>query len=270
MTAIDIDYAWRSLRDACTGRGDGMTPAVTIDADGRWRADGAVEPEAAALLDTLAPITRAGTVVGQLGQSLDGRIATITGASHYVTGAASRTHLHRLRALVDAVVVGAGTAQADDPRLTVRHVDGADPVRVVLDPNARVGPDRLLFTDGAAPTLHVVAQGRRACRGPGVETVAVAPDAAGALAPATLLAALAARGLRRVLVEGGGLTVSRFLAAGLLDRLHVVVAPMVIGSGRPAVTLAEIETLDAALRPPCCTHALDADTLFDLDLGGPG
>ena len=69
MTAIDIDYAWRSLRDACTGRGDGMTPAVTIDADGRWRADGAVEPEAAALLDTLAPITRAGTVVGQLVRS---------------------------------------------------------------------------------------------------------------------------------------------------------------------------------------------------------
>src|ERR1700754_3479338 len=79
-------------------------------------------------------------VVGQLGQSLDGRIATETGHSHYVNGPSGLAHLHRLRALVDAVVVGVGTALADDPQLTVRRVSGPQPARVVIDPNGRL-PD---------------------------------------------------------------------------------------------------------------------------------
>jgi len=99
-------------------------------------------------------------VIAQLGQTLDGRIATHSGHSHFVTGAEDIEHLHRLRALVDAVVVGAGTAISDDPQLTVRHVRGDNPVRVVLDPSGRVPSDRKLFQDGAAPTLWL--QSRRA------------------------------------------------------------------------------------------------------------
>src|SRR5262245_15144180 len=76
--------------------------------------------------------------VGQLGQSLDGRIATPSGHSHYINGPAGLAHLHRLRALVDAVVIGVGTALADDPQLTVRRVSGPQPVRVVIDPNGRL------------------------------------------------------------------------------------------------------------------------------------
>src|SRR4051812_25903843 len=78
--------------------------------------------------------------VGQIGQSLDGRIATPTGHSQYINGSPGLCHLHRLRAVVDAVVVGAGTVRADDPQLTVRHVEGPDPVRVVIDPRGTLGP----------------------------------------------------------------------------------------------------------------------------------
>lgn len=275
MAVIDIDYAWRLVRDASRADwpaggarlrlGAAGRAALEVDRAGGWRSTVTAAPEAAELLDALLPVTVPDTVVGQLGQSLDGRIATVTGASHYVTGEASRVHLHRLRALVDAVIVGAGTVAADDPQLTVRHVDGHDPVRVVLDPNARLPADRRVFIDGRPPTLHVVARGRAAHAGHGVRALEVETTAAG-VAPAVLLEALAARGLRRVLVEGGGLTVSRFLDAGLLTRLHVVVAPMLIGSGRPAVTLPEIATLDHALRPPCRARPMGADLFFDLDL----
>jgi riboflavin biosynthesis pyrimidine reductase len=84
--------------------------------------------------------------------------------------------------------------------------------------------------------------------------------------PDALLKALSARGIRRVLVEGGGVTVSRFLEAGLLDRLHLTVAPILMGSGRPGITLPAIETLDEALRPRCRRVPMGDDVLFDLDL----
>jgi riboflavin biosynthesis pyrimidine reductase len=88
---------------------------------------------------------------------------------------------------------------------------------------------------------------------------------------AALLAQLRERGLRRVLVEGGGVTVSRFLQAGLLDRLHLTVAPVLIGSGRPSITLDPIVSLDQALRPRCRRFTLGEDVLFDLDLrSAPG
>lgn len=207
-------------------------------------------------------------VIAQLGQTLDGRIATHSGHSHFVTGPEDIQHLHRLRALVDAVVVGAGTVIADDPRLTVRHVRGDNPVRVVLDPSGRVPSDRKMFQDGAAPTLWL--QSPRA--GPPVadgmlEVLQLDETAAGeGFHPTAVLQRLAARGLRRVLVEGGGLTVSRFLAAGVLDRLHLTVAPLLLGSGRPSVTLDPVHTLHEALRPQCRHFALGPDILFDLCL----
>ena len=80
-------------------------------------------------------------VVGQIGQSIDGRIATVTGHSKYINGPAGLAHLHRLRALVDAVLVGIGTAIADDPQLTVRRVAGPSPARIVLDPRGRLPSD---------------------------------------------------------------------------------------------------------------------------------
>jgi riboflavin-specific deaminase-like protein len=231
---------------------------------------GARLPNACRPLDAVyGPLARADTsrpfVVAQLGQSLDGRIATVTGSSHYISGPAALTHLHRLRALVDAVLVGIGTAVADDPQLTVRHCAGDSPVRVVLDPNGRLPPTLRCLSDDGPPVLVI----RRA--GPGVTAgdriVAVAADTDGRLDPHAVVAALAARGLRRILVEGGAQTVSGFVAAGAVDRLYVTVAPLIIGSGTEGLRLPEIAALTEALRPPTRVHVLaDGDVLFDCDL----
>ena len=242
--------------------------AIEIDAGGNWRCATALAAETAELLDLFLPlVAQAGPwVIAQLGQSLDGRIATESGASHYINAIEARTHLHRLRAVVDAVVVGVGTVNADDPQLTVRHVPGANPLRVVLDPRRRAVAQARVFNDGAAPTLHVVAEDGDASGGAGDVRCGARPCAAGGFEPAAVLGWLREAGYRRVLVEGGGVTVSRFLQAGALDRLHVMVAPMLIGSGRPGLVLPPIETLDEAIRPPSRCFACGVDTLFDLDL----
>jgi diaminohydroxyphosphoribosylaminopyrimidine deaminase/5-amino-6-(5-phosphoribosylamino)uracil reductase len=204
-------------------------------------------------------------VIGQFGQSLDGRVATETGHSHYINGADGLAHLHRLRAVVDAVVVGIGTALADDPQLTVRRVAGPNPARVVIDPHGRLPPTaRLLTTDGAR-RLVVMAEGARSALPDDIERLTL-PTQSGAIAPAAILARLAACGFRRILIEGGANTVSRFLVAGCLDRLHVVVAPMILGTGKPSFTLPPIDRVDRALRPPMRTHILGDEVLFDCDL----
>ena len=204
-------------------------------------------------------------VIGQLGQSLDGRVATPTGHSHYINGQSGLDHLHRLRALVDAVVVGIGTAIADDPQLTVRRVSGPQPVRVVIDPNGRLPRSARLLSDDGVRRIIVTASGVRPDLPRDVEIVEL-PKSGDQIAPAAILVALKERGLRRILIEGGADTVSRFLAAGCLDRLHVVVAPIVLGSGRVGLTLPPIEHCDQALRVPMHVHRLDDEVLFDCDL----
>lgn len=205
-------------------------------------------------------------VIGQLGQSLDGRIATASGHSHYINGRAAIVHLHRLRALVDAVVIGVGTAVADDPALTVRHVEGGSPGRVVIDPAGRIPVGAKVFADDGCRRLLVTRPDTHAALPHGVERVPVEPDTGGALPPGRILEALAARGLRRILVEGGAATLSRFLDARCLDRLHIAVAPLIIGAGPVGLTLPPIDRLDAALRPPARCHPLGEDMLWDVDL----
>jgi diaminohydroxyphosphoribosylaminopyrimidine deaminase/5-amino-6-(5-phosphoribosylamino)uracil reductase len=202
-------------------------------------------------------------VVGQIGQSIDGRLATTTGRSHYINGPAGIAHLHRLRALVDAVIIGVQTACADDPQLTVRRVCGPNPIRVVLDPHGRLSPNARLLGEGAR-SIVVTAEGAN-CELSGVEILSL-PATDGNIAPSAILAGLAKLGLRRVLVEGGANTVSRFLQARCLDRLHVVIAPLILGAGRPSFAFGAIDRLEEAMRPPVRTHRLDRDTLFDCDL----
>lgn len=205
-------------------------------------------------------------VIGQLGQSLDGRIATPAGVSKYINGHEALCHLHRLRAEVDAVIIGVGTAIADDPQLTTRHVEGPNPVRVVIDPSGRMPADLALLRDRAAPVICITARGVRPPAG--AEGLAIDCDEAGLIPPASIAAALAARGLGRLLVEGGAETLARFLDAGVVDELHLMVAPIVLGSGKTGLNLEPIETLDQAMRPLVRTMRFrDGDMLCMCDLG---
>ncbi len=230
--------------------------------------DGIVRPvdkeDVGTFWDLYAPIARgndgAPFVVAQLGQSLDGRIATATGRSHYINGPESIRHLHRLRALVDAVIVGIGTVVADDPQLTVRKVTGRNPARVVIDPNGRLPPDARVLAEHGAPIF--VVQGCDQPRPSWVTPITI-PLHDGTLDPAAIAAALAALGFNRLLVEGGAGTVSRFLAAGVIDRLHVCIASLIIGSGPIGISLPPIDQLEKALRPQTSVHKLGEDVLFD-------
>lgn len=203
-------------------------------------------------------------IVGQLGQSLDGRIATECGHSKYINGSDGLVHLHRLRALVDAVVIGAGSVCADDPQLTVRRVAGSHPVRVVIDPKGRLDANARVFADDGVQRLLLIAQGTHCTPSSGVEVVSL-PVTEGQIAPATILTELARRGMRRILIEGGADTISRFLAAGCLDRLHVMIAPIILGAG-PGLTLPLLERVDQAPRMPFNVHRIGDDVLLDCDL----
>ncbi|MEO1493965.1 MAG: RibD family protein [Pseudomonadota bacterium] len=204
-------------------------------------------------------------VIGQLGQSLDGRIATPTGASKYINGQEALRHLHRIRAEVDAVIVGVGTAIADNPQLTTRHVEGMSPARVIIDPHGRMPDDLAMLHDGAAPVVAVTCRGISVPKG--VDALQLDCDGDGKIEPGAIITALAARGLTRILVEGGAETLARFLNAGAIDELHLMLAPIVLGSGKTGLNLAPIETLDQAMRPMVRTMRFrDGDMLCMCDL----
>ena len=282
-TTLDLDLAWELVLSAVNRSNVTLplpgtdTAAVKLNGHGAWHLIQPATREAQDLLSVFLPLCRpladdrSRNVVGQLGQSLDGRIATVTGRSRFINGDDGITHLHRIRAVSDAVIVGAGTASTDNPRLTVRRTHGRNPVRVVIDRHRRVPESHFLFTDGEAPTLRLVAgdyiKPEHANVEPGVTEVPCLGPAGSAepTDPGRILEILADFGLRKIFVEGGGVTVSSFLKAGLLDRLHVMVAPMIIGSGRPAFSLPEIDFLDDALRPRAQLVNLGSDMLFDLD-----
>ena len=163
------------------------------------------------------------------------------------------------------MVVGIGTVLADDPLLNVRRgVAGPHPARVVIDPSGRLPETaRCLADDG---TRRLVITTGPTCRVAGVETI-VCARVGGRLPPERIIAALQDRGLRRVLIEGGAWTVSAFMDAGMVDRLHMLVAPVILGSGKPGLTLAPISRLKDAQRPSARIHVLgETDVLFDCDL----
>ena len=166
--------------------------------------------------------------------TLDGKIATRTGDSRWVTGEAARHEVHRLRDRVDAVLVGAGTARADDPLLTTRlsRRRGRDPVRVVLDTRLSL-PSSLKLFHPSSPAVTLVASASRKARrfGPGVEILACRAQGA-RVDLHDLLSKLAGRGITHLLVEGGAGVHEAFFAAGLVDRLVLYVAPKLLGGGK--------------------------------------
>jgi riboflavin-specific deaminase-like protein len=177
-------------------------------------------------------------VVLKYAQSVDGRIATATGDSKWISGEPERQVSHALRAACDAVLVGAGTAVRDDPELTVRLVSGASPTRVVLDSTLRLSASAKLFSPEAATLVMTTersdAARRQELRERGVQ-VAVVPEDGGKVDLAAALTRLRELGMETVLVEGGAQVITGLLARRLVDRLIVAVAPVVLGSGTEAV-----------------------------------
>ena len=147
----------------------------------------------------------------------------------------------------------------------LRRVEGPNPVRVVIDPRGRVPESARLLADDGVRRIVLTAAGTKIRLPRGIEIVEM-PVSENGIAPSAMLSALLERGLKRILIEGGADTVSRFLAAGCLDRLHIVIAPVLLGSGPAGISLPPIEHCDQALRMPMYAHPLGEEVLFDCDL----
>lgn len=205
-------------------------------------------------------------------QTLDGRIATRTGHSQWISGDASLCLAHELRASHDAVMVGAGTVLADNPRLTVRLVPGRSPTRIVVDSALRIPLHAHVLTDGAAPTL--IATTRRAPQArieevqrQGVKVLVLEEDAMGRVNPHHLLRRLPELGIHSVLIEGGRDLITAVLTERLVDRLVVCIAPKIVGAGIEAVGDLHIEEMGGAIT---FTHSsvttVGEDIIFDGQL----
>jgi diaminohydroxyphosphoribosylaminopyrimidine deaminase / 5-amino-6-(5-phosphoribosylamino)uracil reductase len=192
----------------------------------------------------------------KLATSLDGRIATASGESRWITGEAARAEVHRLRAAHDAVLAGSGTVLADDPELTARTdpPQRTQPLRIVADGRARMPRSARIFATLAQgpvaiatlETTDIEATGWP--RGPGLEVWLLAADAAtGRIDPMRLALAAHGAGVRSMMIEGGGQLAASFLRAGLVDRIEWFRAPIVLGEeGRPGVGPLGLEKLSAA------------------------
>jgi diaminohydroxyphosphoribosylaminopyrimidine deaminase / 5-amino-6-(5-phosphoribosylamino)uracil reductase len=174
-------------------------------------------------------------------QTLDGRLATSTGSSQWISSPESLRFSHELRAKHDAIMVGVGTVCKDDPRLTIRLAAGRNPLRVVVDSTLRTPLTAAVLTKGAAPGTVLAVTDRAPAakcdrvRALGAAVLCLPTDAGGGVDLVALLAALHRRGVGPVLVEGGAGMITALLQARLADRLVVCIAPKILGAGIEAV-----------------------------------
>jgi diaminohydroxyphosphoribosylaminopyrimidine deaminase/5-amino-6-(5-phosphoribosylamino)uracil reductase len=214
-------------------------------------------------------------VLWKAAMSLDGKIATRTGNSRWVTGEVARKKVHRLRSRFDAVLVGVGTVLADDPQLTVRGIRGAvNPIRVVADSRASMPPNARVL-DSSAETIVAVTSAApkekiEALREAGARVIVVA-DIAGRVDLRALMLELGSLGMNSVLLESGGELTASALAQGIVDRGMIFIAPKIVG-GRDAKTPVEgmgIESMEEAL----CVSTLKigragVDVIMEFEVGG--
>lgn len=210
-------------------------------------------------------------------QTIDGRLATCTGSSQWISCPGSLGFSHGLRAKHDAIMVGVGTIRADDPRLTVRLASGEDPLRVVVDSTLRTPMDAAVLSDGVASgtilavTENAPADRRREAADLGARVLESPTDSTGREDLKALLSELAATDVRSVMAEGGAGLITALLRGRLVDRLAVCIAPKILGSGIEAVgdlgisDLADSVTLDDVSVIPYGT-----DLILDGRVGYPG
>ncbi|MBT2386120.1 bifunctional diaminohydroxyphosphoribosylaminopyrimidine deaminase/5-amino-6-(5-phosphoribosylamino)uracil reductase RibD [Streptomyces sp. ISL-11] len=238
-----VVYAVADPTPAATG-GAATLAAAGVDVEGGLLADEAAAGNAAWLTSVLR---RRPFVLWKYAATLDGRSAAADGTSRWITSAASRADVHRLRAEADAVVVGSGTLRADDPHLAVRGIDDVtQPLRVVVDTHATIKPGARVLDD-AAPTLIAVGPDADTRHLPGTDIARLPYDGSG-LDVHALLTELHGRGIRSVLLEGGPTLAGSFVAAGAVDRVVGYLAPALLGAGPTALGDAGIGTIARALR----------------------
>jgi len=187
-------------------------------------------------------------------QSIDGKIATKTGDSKYISSQKTLKLAHKLRKESDAVIVGINTVLRDNPRLTCRHVKGKNPVRVVFDSSCSTPPSsHIIKTSGETKTI-ICATGSpngksRILTDLGAEVLFIAPDSKGHVDPGEAVARLCSMGLCGLYLEGGGKLITSFLRQGLVNRMIIVTAPILIGNGVSSIQDLDIKTLDYAVKP---------------------
>ena len=196
--------------------------------------------------------------VSHFAQSLDGRIATVSGDSKWIGNDANLIHAHRMRALCDGILIGANTLVTDKPQLTVRHVPGTNPTRIVL--GAAFDHLKEIKHDGEAPICVISSQPTVDMED--IQTV-VLPRHNGLMSSATILEALYQLGIDSVYIEGGATTTSHFLRERMLDAVQLHIAPMIFGSGLNAFTMPVIEQAAESIRFASHTYApFDGDMMF--------
>lgn len=210
-------------------------------------------------------------------QTLDGRLATATGASQWIGAGESVRYAHALRAEHDAIMVGVGTVLKDNPRLTVRHVSGRDPLRVVVDSMLRTPLSAAVLANGAASgtllatTERAEAERVDAALELGAAVLRLPSDGGGRVNLAALLCALGERGVGSVMVEGGAALVTALLRSRLADRAAVCVAPWLMGAGIEAVGDLGVRELSRMIGLADVTlHRYGPDVIFDGRIVYPG
>ncbi len=195
----------------------------------------------------------------KIAQSLDGKIALENGKSKYITSGSSLNLVHSLRSEYDAVLVGAGTVRIDDPELTVRHVKGRSPVRIVLDGNLTGSINAKVFDTKSAKTVVIYKSGieRKNLAAKrklsllakkGVQLVPVDARRKGRIAVVQILKVIGQLGFSSILVEGGGDVFSQFVESDAADKLQLFIAPRILGAGKTLADGVRIRSLSSAIK----------------------
>jgi riboflavin-specific deaminase-like protein len=207
----------------------------------------------------------------KIASTLDGRIATRTGESQWISGPGALRLAHQLRRENDCILVGIGTVLADNPRLTVRLVGGRDPLRIIIDSRLRIPVTSRVLQEGAAHHTLIATSDRadparvRELEDLGSEILILPEEANGAgLNLIELLTALGRRRVASVLVEGGAGIITSLLSARLVDRMVIILAPKIIGQGLEAIGDLGITTLEGAITfSSTKTRKIGDDIMFD-------